>query len=51
MFPVVSLSPKPLSIYRSEEVGQSCRKEIETAKAEGDLCGGISLETLVPKLM
>lgn len=41
--------PKPPYLYKPEKVGQRCRKEIETAKAEGDLCGGISLETLVAK--
>lgn len=42
--------PKVLSLHKPEKkVGQSCRKKIETAKAAGDLCCGISLETLVPK--
>lgn len=43
--------PKAPYLYKQRTAGQVCRKETEIAKAEGDLCDAVLLETLVPKWM
>lgn len=42
-------APKAPYLYKLEKVGQGCRKEVQMAKAGGDLHDVISLETVVPK--